>query len=138
MLDTNIFVSAFLASKGGPALILKLFQLEAFDLLISEEILAEYQKVLRYERVRKLHKLTDEQISRVLEDLRTFGTIVNTTSSLTVVAGDPDDNKFFECAFDGEADYIVSGDALVLAVKAYRDIRVFSSQLFLSLFEAQE
>lgn len=134
VLDTNIFVSAFLSPKGGPARILKLFQLEAFDLLISEEILVEYQKALNYERVKQIHKLTDVQISRIIEDLRIFGTIVNVTSSLLVVAGDPDDNKFFECAIDGEADYIVSGDALVLAVKIHSGIRVFSSQLFLSLF----
>ncbi len=87
VLDTNIFISAFLSPTGGPARILKLFRLEALDILISEEILAEYQRALPYEKVRKFHALTDEQISRVIEDLRTFGTMVDVTSSLTVVAG---------------------------------------------------
>lgn len=120
VIDTNVFVSAFLSPGGVPARILRLFEQEAFELLISEEILHEYAVALRYERVKKVHKLTDEQIIRVLEDLRASATFVKPTISVTVVVSDPDDNKFFECALAGGAQFIVSGDTKVQAVKHYQ------------------
>ncbi len=138
VLDTNVLVSAFLSPHGVPARILKYLKQEAFELLISEEILHEYAVALQYDRVKKMHKLTDEQIIRVLEDLKSTATFVKPTISLTVVASDPDDNKFFECALEGGAQFIVSGDMSVQAVKHYQEIQVFSPTLFLSMLEQLE
>jgi uncharacterized protein len=138
VLDTNVVVSAFLSPGGAPAHILKLLEQEAFELIISEEILQEYAVALSYDRVQKLHKLTDQQILRVLEDLRTVATFVKPTVSLTVVASDPDDNKLFECALAGGAQCIVSGDTKVQAVKHYQGIEVVSPALFLALLEQPE
>src|SRR3712207_215360 len=95
VVDTNVFVSAFLSPAGVPAQISKRFEQGAFELLVSDEILAEYEKVLQYDRVRWLHKLTGEQITHAIEDLRTIAILVEPTVSLMVVAGDPDDDKFF-------------------------------------------
>ena len=138
VIDTNVLVSAFLSPRGVPARIFKLLEQEAFELLLSEKILHEYAVALRYERVKKVHKLSDEQIVRLLEDLRTSATIIKPTRSLTVVAVDPDDNKLFECALAGGAQFIVSGDAKVQAVKHYQGIEVFSPALFLVMLEQQK
>ena len=138
VIDTNVLVSAFLSPRGVPARIFKRLEQEAFELLLSEQILHEYAVALRYERVKKVHKLTDEQIVRLLEDLRTSATIIKPTRSLTVVAADPDDNKLFECALAGGAQFIVSGDAKVQAVKHYQGIEVLSPTLFLALIEQPE
>lgn len=135
VVDTNVLISAFLSPDGVSARIFKQLEQEAFELLVSEPILAEYEKVLRYDRVRQRHKLSDEQIKRAVEDLRTSATLVEPTVALTVVEGDPDDDKFFECALDGGAQLIVSGDLRVQAVKEHRGIRVFSPALFLALLQ---
>jgi uncharacterized protein len=138
VIDTNVFVSAFLSPHGVPARIFAFFKQEAFELLISEEILREYTTALHYDRVKKAHKLSDEEIIRVLEDLKAAAMLVRPTVSLTVVASDPDDDKFFECALEGGAHFIVSGDARVQAVKHYQGIQVFSPTLFLAILEPSE
>ena len=135
VIDTNVVVSSFLSPGGAPARILKLLEQEAFELVISEEILQEYAVALQYDRVQKLHKLTDQQIIRVIEDLRAAATFVKPTVSLTVVASDPDDNKLFACAVAGSAQFIVSGDTKVQAVKHYQGVVVLSPTLFLTMLE---
>jgi len=134
VIDTNVFVSAFLSKKGTEARILQLFEQEVFEWVVSQEILAEYEKALTYTRVREIHKLTDQQITQTIEDVRTFATLVEVTVSFAIVS-DPDDNKFFECAFEGGAEFVISGDAKVLAVKEYQGIKAFSPALLLSLLE---
>lgn len=52
--------------RGVPAYILKYLEQEAFELSLSEEILEQYKAALRYEQVKKAHKLSNEQITRVL------------------------------------------------------------------------
>jgi uncharacterized protein len=138
VIDTNVFVSAFLSPLGVPARIFKLLEQEAFGLLISEEIFREYEAALQYDRVRKRHKLTSEQIIKALEDLQAAAIFIKPTVSLTVVISDTDDNKFFECALEGSADIIVSGDAKVQAVKHYQGIQVLSPTLFLAMLEQPE
>jgi putative PIN family toxin of toxin-antitoxin system len=135
VLDTNVLVSAFLSPYGVPARILKYLEQEAFELLLSEEILEEYKDAFRYDEVKKAHKLTNEQITRVLDDLRVSAKVMKPTVSVSVVASDPDDNKLFACALAGGADFIISGDTTVQAVKHYREIQVLSPKLFLVVLE---
>jgi putative PIN family toxin of toxin-antitoxin system len=138
VLDTNVVVSAFLSSSGVAARILKHLEQEAFELLLCEDILHEYVVALGYERVKKQHKLSDEQIVRVLEELRASAAFVKPAVQLTVVAADPDDDKFFECALEGGAHFIVSGDTTVQAVKQYQGIQVLSPTLFLAMLAQPE
>lgn len=48
VLDSNVVVSAFLSSQGAPAQELQQYQQDVFDMLVSEPILAEYEKALNY------------------------------------------------------------------------------------------
>ena len=68
VIDTNVVVSAFLSTKGASARILALFETEAFALVVSQPILDEYQAALGYERVRKLHGMTDEEIKQRMDE----------------------------------------------------------------------
>ena len=133
VLDTNVLVSAFLSSRGAPAQILQFLEQEAFDLLISPEIVQEYAAALGYERVKKVHKLSDAQVQSVLEDLKAVATLVQPVFTPAVVTEDADDDKFFACAIEGGADIIVSGDARVQAVKEYQGIQVLSPAVFVAL-----
>jgi putative PIN family toxin of toxin-antitoxin system len=135
VLDTHVLVSAFLSPSGVPARILKYFEQEAFELLLSEEILMEYKAALRYDQVKKAHKLADVQIAGVLEDLRAPSKLIRPTVSVSVVASDPDDNMLFACALAGGAQFVISGDTHVLAVKHYQEIQVLSPKLFLIVLE---
>ena len=43
------------------------------------------------------------------------------------------DNKIIECAFDGKADYIVTGDTDLLELKELKGIRIVTAKEFLEL-----
>lgn len=136
VVDTNVFVSAFLSPRGAPAQIFQRLEQDAFELVISEAILDEYKAALQYDRTKKVHKLTDEQIARVIEDLRSLAILVAALVTPIVVASDPYDDKLFACALAGGAEIIVSGDLKVQAVKRYQDIQVLAPAIFLALLDS--
>jgi putative PIN family toxin of toxin-antitoxin system len=138
VIDTNVLISAVLSSRGAPAQILHLFQQQLFEWLISEDIFLEYTSALRYDRVKKRHQLNDEELYEFLQSIRAVAILVKPTHHLGGVVSDPDDNKFFECALEGGAHFIVSGDAAVQAVKQYQGIHILSPALFLTMLEQEE
>jgi putative PIN family toxin of toxin-antitoxin system len=133
VLDTNVVVSAFLSQSGAPARVMELLAREAYVLLVSEPILDEYHRALAYEKVRARHGLDEAALTAVIDDLAAVSVLVEPEESLRVVEPDAADDKFFECAVAGGADYVVSGDAAVLAVGEYRGIAVVSPAIFVEL-----
>jgi putative PIN family toxin of toxin-antitoxin system len=115
--------------------LLRLWREEALDVLVSEPILAEYRRVLGYERLRSRHGLTVQGIDDVVDGFRRFGDLVEITTSIAAIAADPSDNMFIECAVSGEADYIVSGDAHLLDLREFRGIQVLSPAQLLKLMD---
>lgn len=130
VIDTNVIVSASLSPTGVPAQILAFLKQEAFELLVSEPILAEYLQALSYPRVRARHRLDRAALDELIDDLRAASVLVEPDEPLRVVQQDPADDKFFECAVAGGATYVVSGDVNVQAVGVYRGIRVLSPVVF--------
>ena len=134
--DTNVVVSRYVAPRGAVVRILERWQQNAFDLLVSEAILAEYQRVLAYPRLRARHGLSDEEISVVvIEDFREIGLLIEPEVSLSVVEDDLDDDKFLECAVAGGAEYIVTGDPHLLNLKQYQGIQILSPAAFLAFLD---
>ncbi|MCS4540015.1 MAG: hypothetical protein HYU03_04925 [Thaumarchaeota archaeon] len=58
--------------------------------------------------------------------------LVRVKSDFKVVADDPKDNIIINTAYDGGADYIVSGDRHLEAVKRFRGIRIVSPKSMLT------
>ena len=56
--------------------------------------------------------------------------------TLDIVTDDPDDNRILECAAEGRADYIVSGDRHLLRLKCYEGIPIVNVREFLTTLEA--
>ena len=52
---------------------------------------------------------------------------------LTAACRDPDDNMVLECALEGHAQYIVSGDMDLLELKEFHGIRIVRAAEFLRL-----
>lgn len=139
VIDTNVVVSAFLSNTGAPAQLLAHLEREAFVLLVSEPILHEYEQALNYPKVRTRHRMSRAEIAETITDLCAVALLVDPAADfpdgLRIVAADPDDDKFFECAAAGNATHIVSGDAKVQAVRDWRGIRVVSPAHFLELLQ---
>jgi hypothetical protein len=137
VIDTNIIVASYLAPAGSAAQILALWRSGALDLLVSEPILGEYERILSSPRIAQRHRMTPAEIVEDMDGFREYATLVEPNEALQVVDADPDDDKFFECAAAGGAAYIVSRDEHVLAVREFRGIRVLSPEAFLTLVGAE-
>lgn len=136
VVDTNIVVSRSISAKGVPAEILRQWRQERFELLVSDPMLAEYERALGYERVRVRHQMSDDEIHEVVTQFRRFAILVEPTETLVVIDDDPDDNRVLECAVAGGAEYIVSGDAHLLTLKRYREIQILSPATFLAFLDS--
>lgn len=133
VVDTNIFVSALISPRGTPAQLLA--HEFPFELVTSEEILAELNRVLHYDRIQKRYKLNEEMISGYLSTIREDSQVVEVTGQVTIIEKDLSDNKFLACAVEAKADYIVSGDPHLTELETFEGIPVIIPKAFLELLE---
>ncbi len=135
VLDTNQIVSAILGPEGPSFEILKGSGLTGepkYELVLSEEILAELRRVLSYPRVRKLLGRPPGRIGIFVALLRDHAHIGDCRGRERIVPGDPDDDKFFRLAVRTGARYIVSRDAHLLDVRENEGILVLRPEAFFS------
>src|SRR5436190_368442 len=105
ILDTNVFISGIFWS-GPPYKILKAWQHRKLGLVISQDILDEYDRV---------SKALSRQYPNI--DLSPFIELLAVNSKMHVpsklneqISRDPDDDKFIACALSAKVKYIISGD----------------------------
>jgi putative PIN family toxin of toxin-antitoxin system len=126
VLDTNVYISAVLFG-GKPEEIIKRSREGELNLVISEAILKEIAEILR----RKFN-WQNWQISETLDEIRGLATMVVPRKVISVIKEDAADNRILECALEGKADYIVSGDEHhLLPLKEYHGVKILSSAAFL-------
>ena len=117
VIDTNVFIDAFFDLDKDCNLILKRESSEEYSLIMSHDMNEELQRILE-SSIKGLELTENEMItiyrklSRAL--LRTEYIIPITRFSK---CEDEDDNMFFECAIDGNADFIVSRDKHIQALR---------------------
>jgi predicted nucleic acid-binding protein len=64
--------------------------------------------------------------------------IVNVTSQFKAVKEDPDDDIVVRTAFDGKANYIVSGDKHLLSLGTFRGIKILTADEMLTLLKEEK
>lgn len=126
VLDTNVTISAFFWN-GSPRAIYELINKDKLEMLLSSEMEKEFIRVLSYSKF----GLTAKEILPFVRYLRLNSELITTTSNVSAITSDPTDNIFLECALDGKADYIISGDRHLLDLKTYRDIQILKPKDFL-------
>jgi putative PIN family toxin of toxin-antitoxin system len=129
VLDTTVLVSA-LSKAGKPR---DLFNKLAKNkqIVLSRAILEEFLDVIEDFKVAKY---TSEQDTTVfLEALGNAATIAQVKSMFKAVKEDPDNDIIEQAAYDGKADYIVSGDRHLLLLKEFKGIRILSVDEMLNI-----
>lgn len=135
VLDANVFVSALINTRGTPRQIVDLWRNDAFELLISDPILDEVGRVLRYPKIAAFHKLPEPALREFLMLLREESQVVEPMVRLFVSPDEPD-NRYIECATTGGADFLVTGDKKhLLPIGEYRGIRIVSPAAFLAILQ---
>ena len=128
--DTNVYISAILTAGTPRVVVSESFRREEIEILVSEVILTEIERILRLKIRRPLW-----DIITILIAIRQNSTLISPESELLVVTEDEADNRIIECAFQGKAQYIVSGDRHLLSLKEYQGIRILSPIEFLREIE---
>ena len=131
VLDANPFVSALLKPNSNPAKILALVQADRVRLLMSEVIIAEIDAVLRYPKIMQRHGRDSEFLNLFMKRLRSVSLITEGQLKIDIIKDDPPDNKYLECAVEGGADYIISGDHHLTDLEYFQGIPIIPPQTFL-------
>jgi len=136
VLDANVLVSALIRPKGPPGqIVIRLLEGRAFELVTSPEILTEVRRSLAYPRVRKYLAASDEELDLWVASLELIAETVEGRQRINAVAEDPDDDKYIVAAVEGRAQFVVSGDAHLLALKAYEGVRIVTPRAFLDILK---
>jgi len=132
LLDINVLASAMI-TKGKPKeLWLKAVKQE-YDLISSRRIVSDFLEVISRKKFQ--HYVKEKDIVDFLEAFNTTAKLVDVESKLKVIKQDPDDDVILATAYDGNADYIVSGDKHLLKLKEFRGIKIVSASEMLDLLK---
>lgn len=129
--DTNVLVSALLF--GGPPEQIVLAGLRGeIQLLTSSPLLKELERVLKGKFKLNLHL-----VRNIIEEIKEVAELVEISSHINVISYPDDDNRVLECAVDGKAEFIVTGDTKhILPLKEFRGTKILSPSEFLNRLPA--
>lgn len=129
--DTNVLVSALLF--GGPPEQIVLAGLRGeIQLLTSSPLLKELERVLKGKFKLNLHL-----VRTIIEEIKEVAELVEVSSHINVISYPDDDNRVLECAVDGKAEFIVTGDTKhILPLKEFRGTKILSPSEFINRLPA--
>lgn len=107
VVDTNVFVSSFISKnpESPTKKIVELILSGAITLLYDEDILAEYNEVLK----RKKFHIDAADVDAIIAYMRTFGLPTNRTPFAESMP-DESDRVFFEITLTAEESFLVTGN----------------------------
>jgi putative PIN family toxin of toxin-antitoxin system len=115
--DTNLVVSGLLNKHGQPRRLIRAWYAGAFVLVVSEDQLAEYDDVLHRPRLAVRFGLTSEEVDVFLEAIDRLAIRTQPRRHVPLTVRDPKDEMVLAGALGGRADYLVTGDDDLLAVR---------------------
>jgi putative PIN family toxin of toxin-antitoxin system len=124
-LDTNVFLSA-LTFGGKPEAVFEMARAGSIQLVVSAPILAELASILSGK-----FSWDNEDVREALMAVGRHADLVKPGTRLRVLEDDAD-NRILECAVEGHADRIVSGDRHLLSLREFRGIRIVRAADFLA------
>lgn len=125
VLDTNVLVSGVFWS-GPASRILELWAKDKIEVVVSPEILAEYQRLLA--------KMEQERPAGLADAWTVFiaqhATVIHPVSRPRLCR-DPDDDKFLHCALSAGVWALVSGDKDLRSMGRVADVEILTPTAFL-------
>jgi len=133
IIDTNVFVSGIFFS-GPPYSILNAWRHGEISLLISPEILDEYQRTGE----KLSNRFTGVDLEHWISLVMLKASLLDTPPLMEKVCIDPDDDKFLALAIASNTKIITSGDKHLLDVSGYHGISVLKPREFVDEYLSQD
>ena len=129
VLDTNVLVSALI--KGGKPRDLFTKLAKNKQLILSKELIEEFLDTIEDPKVAKY--TSEQDVAVFLNTLKKAAEVMKVKSRFRFVKEDPDDDIVVWTAYDGQADYIVSGDKHLLNLHECRGTKILTVDQMLLL-----
>ena len=130
--DTNVLVAAF-AADGLCAKLVRRANSKDFTLLLCPVIVEELKAVLK-----KKLSATEEEIQNAVALIREVGILAEKfpdPAKTPRVVKDPNDDLILFCAVMNEADFLVTGDNVLLAIQKHGKTKIIAPREFELLFD---
>lgn len=129
ILDSNVLLVA-IGKRSRLRPIWEAFLSEKYQLIISEEIIHEYEEILNEHSAPGAAGIVMEILSESPDVI-----YKRIYYAWNIIKADPDDNKFFDAAVAGEADFLVTNDNHFNEAKKlpFPAINIISSDDFLQI-----
>ena len=109
LIDTNVWVSAFLNPSGYPAKIITAWLEDKIQIVISMPLLKEILDVLQRPRIQKKYQYSAEEIKTYLDLIFQRTEKIEPAGNINLCR-DTRDNIVLETALSGQAKYLVTRD----------------------------
>jgi putative PIN family toxin of toxin-antitoxin system len=128
VLDSNIFVSSFYWA-GNPRKVFERVTNGLDELYITDDILNEIRTVM----LRKKFDTNVDEIEEYIKIIESYSIKLVSKNIIDKISRDDKDNKILVCGFDGNVDFIVSGDNDLLVLKEYKKIKIVNPRNYLEI-----
>lgn len=128
VVDTNIFVSAFLGSKNAKFLLKEIINNE-YSLIMSQTQLEEVESVLKRPKFKKY--ISPKEVEEFINYLSLI-IVIPAIYEKIEDCRDKKDNMILEEAVYGNAKFIITGDEDLLVLNLYRWINIITLKEFIT------
>ena len=131
VLDAHVVASRVLAPHGPAAALFAAWELGALDFAVSEDVLAEYERLLADPAIRSYPGLEYEDVSGLVDGFRRLGVLVEPDgySSSCDDAG----QAYFDCARASGSEVVFAGNRRLQALHDRDGIAVLAPSAFMAL-----
>lgn len=136
VVDTNLVISGLIKKVGVPYEVVEAFRRGDFTLVLSASLGEEYRRVLKRPVFAQRYGLTPEAVAAFLFLVETSARWVNPRRRLPTMPRDQKDARVLAAAVGGRAEYLVTGDMDLLALKdnsALGALRIVTAREFLDV-----
>jgi len=134
-LDINILVSALFYPEGKPRRVWQLVESGKISSVTCDQMLDKLLEVISRPKFHKYGLNPTEKIGFVAR-VRHFSSVVEISGSLQGITGDPEDDLVLECAVNGSAECVITGDPHLKDLGRYGKIDIVTVNSFLERITA--
>ena len=117
VIDTNILLSGLMLPNSIPGRIVQAWRDNRFELVLSQFQLDEIGRVLAYPKIQKRLKWDQAEITHFLQQLFLRSVYLGDIITVAEVPADANDNLILSAYLLAEAEYLVTGDRGILALR---------------------
>ena len=117
VIDTDVWLSGLLLPGSLPGRIVRAAATAEVTAVLSGPLLQEIRLALNYPRIRQRLRLSDDELERFLIELQYIAEIVDITRMAARVPRDRSDDMVLATFLASGADYLLTGDKDLLALR---------------------